>query len=136
MRLLRIIPLMGVVLLLYNIFALSYSDPNTSFWQQEMLPIHLPSGRTLMLTYGMVFISFAMLVLFIELVKSTTASNAAMIEQTLSTLSSIGFLILFLAFPHAAEPTFFMLLIISLVEMLTGFVIPVKVARIDVEVDK
>jgi len=54
------------------------------------------------------------------------------IEQVLSILVFIAFLIQFLVSPHAAEPTFFLLIIISLVEVLAGFVIIVKEARKDV----
>jgi hypothetical protein len=57
-----------------------------------------------------------------------------MIEQLFSMLAFIGFLLQFLLTPHAANPTFFILMVISLVETLAGFVILIKVARRDVKI--
>lgn len=128
----RYIPFMGVVLLIYNVLSLQYSDPTGSFWEHSMTTISLPSGHSLAITYSEAFIVFALFVLFLELIKSTSASNAMITEQVLSVLVFIVFLIQFLISPHAAEPTFFILIVISLVEVLAGFVIIVKEARKDV----
>lgn len=133
-RVFRFIPLMGVVWALYNLIVVLYSDPAHSIWSQVIWQYVLPSGGVWRPTFSYLFITFALFVLFIELVKSTTASNAAMIEQTLSTLVFIGLLVQFLLQPKFVESTFFVLLVISLVEVLAGFIIITKVARRDVEI--
>ena len=134
LQIFRFVPLMGVVLLLYNALSLGYSDPGMGFWQHPMLQATLPSGQLIVFSYGVVMITGALFILFIELLKSTSASNAAMVEQTLSTLAFTAFLVQFFVSPHVAEPTFFILLVISLVEVLAGFAILVKVARRDFSV--
>ncbi len=131
MKIFRFIPLMGIVLLLYNVFALNYSNPTLSLWSQTAFTIALPSNAALSLSYSSIFILFALFILFIELVKSTTASNVAMIEQTLSTFVFVGFLLQLFLSPHVAEPTFFILMTISFVEVMAGFIILLKVARRD-----
>lgn len=132
MSIFRYIPLMAVVLILYNLLSLQYSSPAEAFWANIMTTFTLPSGNEIALTYREGFVTFALFVLFVELIKSTVASNAAITEQILSVLAFIGFLIQFLVSPHAAEPTFFILLNISLIEVLAGFVIIVREARKDI----
>ena len=134
MQFFRYIPLMGVVFLIYNLVAWSHPDPVNAFWPRILLLLSLPSGASLGISYSMAFISLAMLMLFLELVKSTTASNVVMIEQLFSTLVFIAFLIQFLISPRVAEPTFFALLVISLVEMLAGYIILLKVSRKDISI--
>lgn len=127
----RVVPLMGVVLLMYNTISLWYAD-GVSIWNQVIKTFNLPSGASLPVTYGTLFVSFALIILFVELIKSTTASNVAMVEQSLSSMVFIGFLLEFLLFFQAGEPTFLLLMLISFVEMLAGFYIITKVARRDI----
>lgn len=134
MQFFRYIPLMGVIFLIYNLVSWSHPDPVNALWPRILMLLSLPSGASLGISYSMAFISLAMLMLFLELVKSTTASNVVMIEQLFSTLVFIAFLIQFLVSPRVAEPTFFTLLVISLVEMLAGYIILLKVARKDISI--
>jgi hypothetical protein len=134
LKLFRYIPLMGIVLLLYNLFAMSYADSELSFWMEKMMSFTLPSGAVVNLTYGNILILFALLVLLIELIKSTSASNAAVVEQVLSVLAFIAFFIQLLVSPLAAKPTFVILLAISFVEVLAGLVILAKIARRDITI--
>ena len=134
MRALRFFPLMGLVLLIYNLVAWMNKDPNLSIWNKTFTTITMSPGSVVTITNSIAFITFALIILFFELIKSTTASNSAMIEQLFSMLIFIGFLLQFLLTPYAAESTFFVLMVISLVETLAGFVILVKVSRRDVKI--
>ena len=136
MRAMRFIPLMGIVLLIYNLVALAFKDSETSIWEKQFTSISVSPENVVIITYGTAFIIFALMLLFIELVKSTTSSNSAMVEQLFSTLAFVGFLLQFLLTPYAAEATFFLLMVISLVEVLAGFVIMIKVARRDIGISK
>lgn len=134
MKAMRFFPLMGLVLLIYNLIAMMDKDPNLSIWNKTFTTITLSPGNVVTITNSIALITFALIVLFFELIKSTTASNSAMIEQLFSMLAFIGFLLQFLLTPHAANSTFFVLMVISLVETLAGFVILIKVARRDVKI--
>jgi hypothetical protein len=134
MKAMRYFPLMGFVLLIYNLIAIMDKDPNLSIWNKTFTTITLSPGNVVTFSNSIALITFALIILFFELVKSTTASNSAMIEQLFSMLAFIGFLLQFLLTPHAANPTFFILMVISLVETLAGFVILIKVARRDVKI--
>lgn len=134
MKAMRFFPLMGLVLLIYNLIAIMDKDPNLSIWNKTFTTITLSPGNVVTFSNSIALITFALIILFFELVKSTTTSNSAMIEQLFSMLAFIGFLLQFLLTPHAANPTFFILMVISLVETLAGFVILIKVARRDVKI--
>lgn len=132
MAIIRYVPLMGLVLLLYNIFAVAHIENPGFSWNNKFDTMYLPSGGEVSLTYSEGFIIFAIVILFIEIIKSTSISDHAITEQVLSVLIFIGFLVQFLNSKHAAEPTFLILTIISLVEVLAGFTILIKVAKRDI----
>ncbi len=133
-KLIRSIPLMAVVLVLYNFLGLTNGAAGQSFWSTTMFNITMPSKAVLSLTYGHIFIAFALIILLIEILKSTNASDVAMIEQMLSVLAFVAFLVQLLISARAAEPTFFILLLISMVEMLAGFVVLIKVSKRDIAI--
>ncbi len=132
MKILRYIPLFGVVLLLYNLFASGPGSAEGFSWDKPWKTIDLPSGAELALSYSEGFIIFALIVLFVEIIKSTSASDQAITEQILSVLVFIIFLLQFLNTKQAPEATFLMLTIMSLIDVLAGFVILTKVARRDI----
>ena len=132
MTILRYIPLMGVVLIAYNIFANAKARATSFSWDNAWKTIPLPSGLEVSLTYSEGFIVFALIVLFIEIIKATSITSYAITEQVLSVLVFVAFLFQFFSFKNVAEPTFFLLTIISLLEVLAGFIILTKVAKRDI----
>lgn len=127
----RYIPLMGIVFVIYAVITLT--NP-AAVWSHSVAQFTLPSGGMINLTVSYLFIAFALFVLFIEIVKSTSSSPQAMVEQALSALVFVFYLLSFLLFSFAAEATFFILMIISFVELLAGFIIMTVVARRDVSI--
>jgi|GEM_PF-5914408 len=131
MGLIRSVPLMGIVLIVYNMINLGYFGARGAVWKTRQLEFTLPSGELIGLNFSEIFIAIALIVLFVELTKASTASTSAMTEQTFSTISFVGFLVQFLVDPYAATPTFFILLMISLIDVLAGAILLVKIARRD-----
>ena len=128
MAIVRYVPLMGIILLLYNIISAS----SEFVWDNTWKTINLPSGAEVAVSYSEGFIAFSLIVLFIEIIKSTSISNHAITEQILSILIFIIFLLQFLNSSKASEPTFLILTIMSLIDVMAGFVIQTKVARRDI----
>ena len=71
-------------------------------------------------------------VLYIELVKSTRTQSSTLIEHAFSLLVFIGFLIEFIVIKDAATSTFFLLMLMSLLDVMAGFTITVSTAMRDV----
>ena len=79
-------------------------------------------------------IVIALLLFFIEIVKSTRTSNASVIDHLLSTFVFVAFLVEFLLVEGAAHPVFFVLMVISLIDVLAGFSVSLRSAGRDVSI--
>ena len=79
------------------------------------------SGGVFTLTLGDALIVLALVLLFIEIVKSTRTSNWSIVDHLLSTFVFVAFLVEFLLVKGAAHSVFFILMVITLVDLLAGF---------------
>ena len=87
MRIVRALPLFGIVLIFYTL-ALSvsyYSNPNIDPMLTKLLTIKLPSQRLWNLYVGDLVVIGGLIILFIEILKSTNSNNATIVEHVLST---------------------------------------------------
>ncbi|MEO0635479.1 MAG: hypothetical protein AAFY73_02410 [Pseudomonadota bacterium] len=128
---LRSIPLMLLALIAYNIIALG-NEGGVDVWQTEVMAIPMLSGVTWRMVLGDAMILFGLILLFIEIVKSTGVGSAAILDHALSTFVFIAFLVEFLLVPSAANTIFFTLTLISLIDVIAGFAVSIKGATRDV----
>lgn len=156
MKILAQIPLLLLVLITYCAIALVSPDslgieinntdaieqntddsiPTESVFQAKAVKpvfvMQLVSGATWGLDFGQVLIVVAILLLFVEIFKSTRTSASSIVDHMLSTLVLIIFLVLFLTWDRAGTGVFFILSIITLVDVLCGFTVSISSARRDV----
>ena len=125
------IPLMLVPLVVYNAIAFAFSDFS---WDAPILSLPMISGATWQMTAGDLFVAFAVIVLFIEMLKATRTGSGAIVDHILSTLVLIVCIVEFLVVPKAATSTFFLLLLVVLVDVIAGFSITIRSARRDFSV--
>jgi hypothetical protein len=90
------------------------------------------SGGVFSMTLGISLIVVALLLLFVEIVKSTRTSNASVVDHLLSTFVFVAFLVEFLLVEGAAHPVFFTLMVITLVDVLAGFSVSLRASGRDV----
>ncbi|HSI41228.1 MAG TPA: hypothetical protein VLA00_11840 [Xanthobacteraceae bacterium] len=126
------VPLLIIPLAIYNIF--SFITPGLN-WTDVLLTVPMVSGVDWALTLSDVFIAFSLLLLFLEIVKATSASTRSIVDHMLSTLVFVGALIEFLLVGRAATSTFALLLAIMLVDIIAGYSVSIRVARRDVAID-
>ena len=108
--------------------------PNGDPWQTELFSFRMMSGGTFSMTSGILMIVIALLLFFIEIVKSTRTSNASVIDHLLSTFVFVAFLVEFLLVEGAAHPVFFVLMVIALIDVLAGFSVSLRAAGRDISV--
>ncbi len=125
------IPLLVIPFLIYNVFAFTTEVQ----WALPVTSVHMVSDGRWDMSYGDMHIAFSILILFVELIKSTRVGLRTIIVHMLSAVLFAIMLIEFLLFKQAATATFFILLIISFVEMLAGFTISVRTAQRNIEID-
>jgi hypothetical protein len=127
---LTVIPLMIIPFLAYNfvLFLSTSSQP----WQEIMFSVGLISGGNFLMTRGDVLLAVGLLFLFFEVLKSTRTSNTSVLDHLFSTVVFIAFLVEFLILPGAATPVFFLLMVMSLVDLMAGFSVSIRSAGRDV----
>jgi hypothetical protein len=124
-------PLLVIPLAVYNMIA--FLTPGVS-WTSEVLNLHMVSGVDFTLTAGDLLITFSLLVLFVEVLKATRMSQRSIIDHFLSMILFIVMLIEFLLVKQAATGTFFLLLVISFVDVVGGFSVTIRTSQRNVEI--
>lgn len=128
MRFLIAFPLLLLVLIAYN--AIAFHDPGL-LWA-EALRINMMSGASLALQWADVLLLAALFLLFVEVLKAARVGALTIIDHIMSTGVFIAMLVEFLLVPPAGAAPFFMLLGISLIDVVAGYSISIRSARRDV----
>jgi hypothetical protein len=123
------LPLTIIPFILYNLLTIMGIDLNGSLVGDG---ITMMSGGIWKLTWGDLLLLIGIVVLFIEIVKATYTGTASMIDHGLSMIVFIAFLVQFLLVNQAATSVFFLLLMISLIDVIAGFTIGIRVAKRDI----
>lgn len=130
---LGLVPLLIIPFIVYNLgltglFGTATDDP----WASEILHVSMMSGGVWTMTLGDLLIVVALILLFVEMIKSTRTSNASVVDHLLSTFVFVAFLVEFLLVKGAAHSVFFTLLVIALFDVLAGFSVSLRSAGRDV----
>src|SRR6476659_447743 len=131
---LRALPLMAIPLIAYNVLVMFSGGEAAAFFTQPLFTIQMIKGAQWAFTRGDMIIFITMLFLFAELVKATYTSSVSLIDHGLSMLVFIVCIVEFLVVNAAATSTFFFILIGSLVDVVAGFTIGIRVARRDLSI--
>ena len=125
-------PLLIIPFAIYNMVA--FLLPGIG-WSQELTRIHMMSGAEWTFTPGELLIGLSVIVLFFEMLKSTRLSTRTIIDHGLSTVIFIAMIVEFLLVQRAATGTFFLLLVISFVDVVGGFTITIRTAQRDISIE-
>jgi hypothetical protein len=131
---LRSLPLIALAFILYNVIVMLGGGAEPSqILNTTLFTIPLVTGK-LPMTWGDIIILVTMILLFIELIKSTFTSTSAMIDHGLSMLVFIACLVEFLLVKQAASSVFFFVMIATLIDVVAGFMIGMRTARRDLNI--
>ena len=125
-------PLLIVPFAIYNIIA--FLMPGVS-WTAAVTSVHLMSGGDWSMSAGDMLITLAVLLLFGEMMKSTRIGFRTVVDHGLSLILFLGMLVEFLLVKQAASATFFLLLVISFIDVIGGFAITLRSAQRDLTVE-
>jgi len=129
----RALPLLVFSFILYNVFVMagggveSLSDP-------ILKDIHMLSGGQWSFTRGDLILLITLILLFIELVKSTFTTTSTLIDHALSMVVFMAVGAEFLMVAQAASSVFFFILIACLIDVIAGYTIGIRVARRDLNI--
>jgi len=127
------LPLLVLVFILYNVLVVFGGSDAAAFLKTDIIPIPLMTS-VLMLTWGDLIIFITMVLLFVELMKSTYTSTSSLLNHGLSMLVFVVCLIEFLMVPQAATAVFFFVTVAALIEVVASYTIGIRVARRDLSI--
>lgn len=128
------IPLLLIPFAIYNIVA--FLMPGVS-WTSTIASITMVSGQAWTITAEDLLLAVSIALLFGEIFKSARASSSrGLVDHMLSFALFIVMGIEFLLVGRAATSTFFLLLMLELVDVLSGFTIASRAARRDVAIEE
>ena len=126
------IPLLLIPFAIYNIIA--FLMPGLS-WTGALTTVHMVSGGDWSMSIGDMLVTLAILLLTGEVLKSTRIGIRTVVDHALSLVLFLGMLVEFLLVRQAASATFFLLMVISFVDVLGGFAVTLRSAQRDLTVE-
>ena len=125
-------PLLLIPFAIYNMIAFLLAGVS---WTSPVTTVHMMSGQDWVLTWEDVLLALSILLLWIEIIKSTRLGMRSVMDHILAMALFIAMLVEFLLVQQAGTSTFFLLMMIALVDVLSGFIIGMRSGRRQVEID-
>jgi hypothetical protein len=126
-------PLLALVVVIYNLAALTFGGFKATNAQdqlsQPLFSIQMASHAAWSVGLGDLLLAVALVILFVELLKSTSSRRVAIINHSLSMVLFIVCLVEFLLFGAFATSTFFLITLMVLLDVLAGFIVTIVASR-------
>ncbi|MCZ4296776.1 hypothetical protein D1224_08760 [Henriciella barbarensis] len=136
-------PLLIIPVAIYNLIALTYSgttvnydavsnaSPLLELLSGSLVTFPMISGVNWSITNGEMLVFVAITLLFVEIVKSTSTGTSSILNHAVSMILFIVCLVEFLLMPNFATSTFFIIMSMTLLDVLAGVIVTIVSARRD-----
>lgn len=121
------LPLMAIVIILYNVIVYLTGLSMES----QITTVTLISGAVWTVTVGDLIVFAALMLLFLELINSTKTGASTIVNHGLSMLVLLIALVQFIVLPPFGTSTFFALVLLALFDVIAGFTVTITAARRD-----
>ena len=128
-------PLLVVPFVLYNIVAFVVFGGSPQGWSNGLFSIAMVSGTPWAITAGDFLLVIGIVMLFFEVLKSTNSGRTSIVEHMLSMVLFVLFLVEFLLVGAASSSVFFLLMVMSLIDVVAGFTVSITSAGRDVSMN-
>ena len=128
-------PLLIFPFLAYNLVVFTFFRGDAANWPAGLFTIPMPSGVSWAISAGDFLLVIGIICLFVEVLKSTNSSRSSIMEHMLSMLVFVLFLIEFLLVGAATSSVFFLLMVMSLIDVVAGFTVSITSAGRDVSMN-
>lgn len=137
---LRSIPLIVLAFIFYNVVVMLGGGADADTVLRNVI-FKLPSFRVgpsgvramWSFTWGDLILLVTMILLFIELLKSTYTASASLVDHGLSMLVFVACLVEFLLVDRAFTSVFFLVMVATLIDVIAGYTIGIQVAKRDLQ---
>ena len=123
----RFFPFMLLAVIAYGVTVAALGIPLS----RELVSMGLPSGSAFSLTVSELLLTFATIVLFVELVSAASTKSRSLLSHGLSMVVFIACGLIFLFVPGFGTGTFVIITLMSLVDVIAGYSISILTARRD-----
>ncbi len=131
---LRSLPLIALAFILYNVVVVLGGGASADVVLAKKLFSVPLVGRSVAISWGDLIIMFTLLMLFVEIVKSTYTSSASLLDHAFSMIVFIACLIEFLLVANAGTAVFLNVTVATLIDVIAGYTIGIRVARRDLSI--
>jgi hypothetical protein len=128
----RAIPLLVFAFILYNIVVLGMGVEGLN--KPILDRLRLLSGGEWTFTVGDFILLITLFLLFIEIVKATFTTTSTLVDHALSMIVFVAILVEFMMVQQAATSVFFLIMMASLIDVIAGYTIGIRVARRDLNI--
>jgi hypothetical protein len=125
-------PLLLIPFIIYNVVVFLFMGGDPDGWTGPLVTIPMVSGQPWAMTSGDLLLVVALACLFFEVLKSTNTGRSSVIEHMLSTVLFVVCLIEFLLVGPAACSVFFILMMMTIFDVVAGFTVSITSAGRDV----
>jgi hypothetical protein len=101
---------------------------------QIILTVPTATGGEWTVELGDLLVFLTLIILFIELLKSTTSRQVAIINHSLSMVLFVFCLVEFLLFRAFATSTFFLITTMVVLDVLAGFIVTIVASRREIDI--
>ena len=132
------LPLLVIPVILYNIVVLSGLGGGglaaaDEALRQSLFSIPMASGASWNVGIGDLILFLSLILLFFELLKSTSSQKVAIVNHALSMILFVICLVEFLLVRGFATSTFFLIVTMVMLDVLAGFIVTIIAARKDLD---
>jgi hypothetical protein len=133
------IPLLMIPVILYNIVVLSGMTGGAGIVAADgalrdvLFTIPMASGAGWSVGIGDLILFLSLILLFFELLKSTSSQKVAIVNHALSMILFVICLVEFLLIKGFATSTFFLIVTMVMLDVLAGFIVTIISARKDLD---
>ena len=130
-------PLLLFAVIFYNLLALGggmAGGLDVAAFLNEGFSVTMPSKEIWRFTWGDLFVALSLSLLFLEVVKATRTGRIQLLNHAFSTLTFVAALVEFLLLKGFATGAFFLLMLMTLFDVIAGYTISIVAARRDLSV--
>ncbi|CAN5194838.1 hypothetical protein BH10PSE1_BH10PSE1_10210 [soil metagenome] len=133
------LPLLMIPVILYNIVILFGATGDGGMAQADailrdpLFSVPMTSGANWNVGVGDMILFLSLILLFFELLKSTSSQKVAIVNHALSLIVFVVCLVEFLLIRGFATSTFFLIVTMVMLDVLAGFIVTIIAARKDLD---
>ncbi|NIJ41397.1 hypothetical protein FHS78_001684 [Parvibaculum indicum] len=120
-------PLMALVIIVYNALVYLTGIDLTA----PVFEVALVSGAIWTVSVNDIIVAAGLILLFLELIGATRTGASTIVNHALSMLVLLVALIEFIVLPQFGHSTFFLLVLLTLFDVIAGFTVTITAARRD-----